>query len=117
MRFHTSVLLLATGMVSKVQGDRWEITGLCSLFECNYNKADWYYNDGRSFTFDPDNGCRVPYIPGVREFCVDWDKLRGHFYEDSGKKRCMREVRDDSTFCGTACLEVNVGWADTDCTW
>ncbi|KAK0111134.1 hypothetical protein ONS95_001510 [Cadophora gregata] len=117
MRLSTPLLVLATGLAVTVQADRWDITGLCSLFGCNYNTGKWYYNDGRSFNFNPNEGCRVPYIPAVKEFCMDWGNRRAHFYEDSGKRRCMRQVRDDSTFCGTGCLEADVGWADTACTW
>jgi hypothetical protein len=117
MYLSRSILVVVTGLAASVQADRWDMSGPCSIFECNYNTGDWYYNDGRNFEFNTYEGCRVPYIPGVKEYCIDWGRLRGHFYEDSGKKRCMREVRDNSEFCGTGCLKIDVGWEDTPCTW
>jgi len=117
MRPNTPLLILVTELAATIQADRWEITGLCGVFNCGYNPATWYYNDGRTFSFNPNDGCLVPYIPSVKEFCVDWGKRRGHFYEDGGKRHCMREVQNDSSFCGTGCLEIDVRWEDTGCSW
>ncbi|KAK0391342.1 hypothetical protein NLU13_0843 [Sarocladium strictum] len=117
MRVSATLLALGAGLVQTVQADRWVVSQVCFFTSCS-SRGSWLYNDGRRFDdVDFAEGCRAPFIPGVREACVDWRNSRAHFYEDGGRRRCMRETGSDLEECGEWNTCITSFWDDADCTW
>lgn len=115
MRLNNPVLMLGTVLTATVNADRWHIEMNC-LFSCvAYGK--WHYNDNRQFDFDGTDGCRVPYIPGIKEFCMDYGRARAHFYEDGGTRRCMARGWYENPDCGDFIYCINSWWDEIPCTW
>ena len=116
MRLSTPAFMLSLSLAATVQADRWVISSICFFTSCS-NQGTWYYNDGRSFDVNFNEGCRAPFIPGVKEVCMDWGNSRAHFYGDSGRRACMREVESEIEQCGDWNSCITSWWEDTNCSW
>lgn len=79
-------------------------------------RSGTFYIDGGSYPFARTKlGCSHVSVPGLIEFCLDWNK--GHFRFVGHKKRCLADVAANSEFYESpdAATSVRV-FQETECT-
>ncbi|KAK4118065.1 hypothetical protein N657DRAFT_442192 [Parathielavia appendiculata] len=86
------------------------------------SNAIWHFNNGEEHQFSANEGCRGNPVPGVREICMDWSRVRAHFWEGN-RKRCFQEWNERTVgSCapygeswGTVCSIHR--WHEVGCSW
>ncbi|KAK4446156.1 hypothetical protein QBC34DRAFT_383577 [Podospora aff. communis PSN243] len=89
--------------------------GIFSSFD---RQGIWHTNTGALHQVSIEGGCRTNIgVPGVRELCMDFDKMRGHWWTTGNGKRCFRHSRGrmvGSCMKGTCWID---RWVEVNCNW
>ncbi|CEI66216.1 hypothetical protein FVEN_g4388 [Fusarium venenatum] len=108
--FTSLVAFLATTALA----DRMEIFTKCGDTSCN-SYDGWFYTDYGAYRVNANTGCRVPGVPHMEEFCIDWDNRRLHFRFGGQDKRCMTQDSESAYGCGATCYKTT--WREIPCYW
>ncbi|KAK2022141.1 hypothetical protein LX32DRAFT_603388 [Colletotrichum zoysiae] len=88
MRFYITALIASLATIS--MADTMTVFTECGPFGLCDSKNAIFYTASGTYNVDANKGCRGTGVPGMTEFCVDWDRFRGHFkFSHQAKKRCL----------------------------
>lgn len=114
MRF--DILATLAALASGAVADRMEVFTECAAFgQCSSANA-FFYTDYGTYRVDANTGCRGTSVPGMIEFCVDWDNRRAHFVYNGQNKRCL--IQRSETVYGCAAQQCwKTTWEEVGCSW
>ncbi|KAL6412987.1 hypothetical protein AUP68_02481 [Ilyonectria robusta] len=115
MRF--DILATLAALASGAVADRMEVFTECAAFgQCNSGNA-FFYTDFGTYKVNANTGCRGTGVPGMVEFCVDWDRRRAHFrFDHQSNKRCLVQRSETAYGCNAqACWKTT--WEEVGCSW
>ncbi|KAM5352991.1 hypothetical protein ACJ41O_005713 [Fusarium nematophilum] len=113
MRFDIVATLAA--LASGAVADRMEVFTECGVGQCSSSNA-FFYTDYGSYRVNANTGCRGTGVPGMVEFCVDWDRRRAHFRYGGQGKRCLLQRSETAYGCQyDACWKTT--WEEVSCGW
>ena len=78
-----------------------------------------FYTGYDSYQVTPLDTCGLEWaVPGMVEFCMDWDNARGHFRYKDQTKRCLSRqyVRTEILSDGVRDSNLQI-WEEVACTW
>ncbi|WYZ42140.1 hypothetical protein EsH8_V_001035 [Colletotrichum jinshuiense] len=112
MRFDTAALFAA--LATTCAADSLWVSTECYEGSCK-NYATFYTSYG-SYGINADSGCRgATAVPGMTEFCMDWDRSRAHFkFSHQSYKRCL--VMQSKTTIHPV-PSFTSAWVEVGCTW
>ncbi|KAK1995286.1 hypothetical protein LX36DRAFT_582779 [Colletotrichum falcatum] len=114
MRFE--VMALIAGLATISTANTMTVFTECGPFNMCDSKNAIFYTDTGIYSVNANKGCRGTRVPGMTEFCVDWDKFRGHFkYSHQTKKRCLL-MRSRTTHACPAYRCDKSDWEEVGCT-
>ncbi|KAK5663809.1 hypothetical protein OQA88_12 [Cercophora sp. LCS_1] len=118
MRFTLPLIALAT-LVSAAYMDVFTVC-LGALAACN-SQGTFVMAYG-SYAVNANTGCRSTSVPGMVEFCVDWNQNpdRAHFrFSHQSFKRCMTKSWDNVVSCpaGTSGTCYSARFDEVGCCW
>ncbi|KAK2008151.1 hypothetical protein LZ32DRAFT_28590 [Colletotrichum eremochloae] len=114
MRFDLTILIV--GLATTSTADKMTVFTECGPFSLCDSKNAMFYTDSGTYNVNANKGCRGTGVPGMTEFCVDWDKFRGHFkYDHQAKKRCLL-MRERITHSCPAYRCDRSEWEEVSCT-
>ncbi|KAK1834446.1 hypothetical protein QBC39DRAFT_368958 [Podospora conica] len=114
----TPLLAAAATLATTVVAEQMFVTEYCLTLICR-RPARWVNIFGE-YNVDASDGCRVPAVPNLEEFCVDTRRERGHFRYRDGPRRCMVVTSSEWQKCSddfdwaTCASEV---WTEVLCSW
>jgi hypothetical protein len=126
MRFQPLLLAALAGLVPSAAADHLETTWVCNadLFVmCGaINRPYSHINmaSGRYFIPTMDE-CYGSSVPGLRDYCMDWDNNRAHFtYTNPTRRRCFRKRPVGRRFTDDSCPGIECWhdtWPEVACDW
>ncbi|KAF4956034.1 hypothetical protein FSARC_11697 [Fusarium sarcochroum] len=114
MRFDIAAIFASLALTTAA--DRMEVFTKCAVGSCDSRQAV-FYTDVGSYKVDASKGCRKTSVPGMTEFCVDWDKRRAHFkFSHQATKRCLTQDSESAYGCDAqSCWKTT--WREIGCNW
>ncbi|KAL6914984.1 hypothetical protein ACHAPO_009720 [Fusarium lateritium] len=113
MRFDLAAIIASLALTTAA--DRMEVFTKCGGGTCDSRQAV-FYTDVGSYKVNADKGCRKTSVPGMTEFCVDWDRRRAHFkFSHQATKRCLTQDSESAYGCESSCWKTT--WREIACNW
>jgi hypothetical protein len=126
MRFGSLLLAGLAGLAPSVVADWLETTWVCTadlFIICGPINTPYshFHTDFGSYKVTPHSGCHSTGVPGMTEFCIDWDNSRAHFkFSHQNFKRCLRKNPAGERFTNDSCPGGECWrdtWPEVQCTW
>jgi hypothetical protein len=128
MRLESILLAGLAGFAPLAMADWLETTWGCDvdlLSYCGPRSGPYahFHTDFGSYFIDKMSygGCRSTSVPGMTEFCMDWNNSRAHFrFSHQNYPRCLRKNAAGDRFTDDSCPSVECWhdyWNEVPCTW
>ncbi|KAK4104513.1 hypothetical protein N658DRAFT_504132 [Parathielavia hyrcaniae] len=125
---HFASLVLGVLAPSTVMADWLETTWECDadfFVMCGASSRPYshFHTDFGSYYYGRFSygGCHSTGVPGMTEFCIDWDRGRAHFkFGHQNSKRCLVKNRAGTRFTDDSCDAIECWrdvWNEVPCTW
>lgn len=113
MRFDITAIIASLALTTAAY--RMEVFTKCGGVTCD-SRQGVFYTDFGSYQVNADKGCRKTSVPGMTEFCVDWDRRRAHFkFSHQATKRCLTQDSETPYGCQGSCWKTT--WREIPCNW